>query len=180
MKTKVTLLIIAIAITTAVKAQTIYYEQSDELYMSAFVDPTFTDRGFQLGVEVTFKMDWGFATYGISHYEELDPSYTDMTLMGGVRFNAFSVDAVTYYAGPRIGLIEREGNIFPLMGGVAGFDVKIDRQGIFKIGLRAWADYCADQDPMKYGGYTSDNWLIKDPMFRENGALVFTWRLTEL
>lgn len=175
---KIIFLIVAILGINTIQAQYNFFEwnQDEEVLISARVDPTFNDNGFQIGLEITKELEWGWTSLGISYYEELQPSYTDLIGSGGINFHLFYTDAIKYYTGPRLGINVREGNPFPLMGYTTGFDIKII-DGV-RVGLRYFFDYRADQDPSKYGGNTKKNPIIfHNPMIVENTEFILTFKI---
>ena len=148
MKTLTTIILLLLAMTS--QAQFITLNQDEELFISGWVDPTFTDAGAQFGIEITKELEGGWVSAGISHYAALDPTYTDIVASGGINLHFFNYDAVKYYAGGRIGYVNREEySPHALIGAVWGFDYKLSslfnmREDI-RIGLRYYIDWRTDQ-----------------------------------
>lgn len=154
---------------------------SDEnAYVYSFLDPTFTDNGFQLGVGIKKNMNGFWASGELSNYfsQKRDRvGYTDLVGSFGMAINLFDYEPITYYAGARLGPVFRDGILHALAGGVLEFNVKVYRD--ISIGLRYWADYRTDQDNNAYGD--SDAYdggiLIDNPMIQENVAGVILIRI---
>ena len=149
--------------------------------VGTFVDPVawHKESGPQIGLEITKVMLWGWASVQVSHFEALTPVYSDLVGSGGINFNLFNYNPVRYYAGPRLGFMWREGNGFPLVGGVMGFDWRLSSKNAetkFHIGLRGWIDYREDQKNQFYGD--SDGYepgiITNNPLLQENGAIVIS------
>ena len=166
--------IMVMLVTFSSQAQGGFFElnQDEETFISGWVDPTFTDGGFQIGLEITKELEGGWVTFSLSHYEDLNPSYTDIVGSGGVNFHLFNTDAIKYYVGGRLGVEFREGNPHALIGFVGGADIKIDREGILRGGIRGWRDFRASQHEEFYGGKDDDQWV-------NNFALVLTVRIND-
>ena len=170
------LIIVAVILgINSTQAQSFFkWNDNEETFISLRLDPTFDDKGFQIGAEITKELLWGWVSMGISHYEELTPSYTDIVGSGGINFHLFNTDAVKYYAGTRIGTLLREGNPFPLVGFVVGIDIKLFDN--ISLGLRAFPDYRGDQAKPMYGG-KKDNLIWNNDNVVENGEILLTFRL---
>lgn len=149
----------------------------DYTQASIWVDPTVTDKGFQIGIDLQKVMRWGFVGASASYYEALEPNYADIVGFGGINFNLLHFEPVRYYGGLRAGALFREGNPYPLVGIIAGFDWEVAKG--FLIGLRGWIDYREDQKPQFYGDYSAykKGWITNNPLLQENGAVVvsFSW-----
>lgn len=148
----------------------------DYTQASFWVDPVawHKEGGPQIGLEITKVMRWGWVSASLSHFEALEPDYTDAVGSGGINFHLFGYDPVRYYAGIRLGFLWRAGNPYPLAGSVMGFDWKII--GDLSLGLRAWIDYREDQKNQFYGdsdGY-EPGLITNNPLLQENGAIVVT------
>lgn len=148
---------------------------------SVWVDPGTIGNGGapQIGMDIQKIMQWGWISASLSHYHALEPSYTDVVVSGGINFHAFNFDPVRYYTGPRGGFLNREGNWYPLVGGVAGFDWRINRPTaptIFHAGIRLWIDYREDQKNQFYGGDSAykRGLITNNPLLQENGAIVLS------
>jgi hypothetical protein len=148
----------------------------DHTQIGFWVDPTVTDKGFQLGVEIQKIMHWGFVGVSLSHYEALDPNYTDIVGFGGINFNLFAYEPVRYYGGIRAGALFRGSSFYPLVGIVAGFDWEV-LPGVL-LGLRGWIDHREDQKAQFYGDYSAykRGWITDNPLLQENGAIVVSFR----
>lgn len=176
-KTMITLFTVVAAMTIA-QAQFLHTEYTQA---SVWVDTgTFGNGGApQIGADIQKIMRWGWISVSLSHYQALEPNYTDVVVSGGVNFHLFNFDPVRYYAGPRLGYITREGHWYPMAGGVAGFDWRISRPSAatkLHIGARLWIDYREDQKNQFYGD--SDAYerglVTNNPLLQENGAIVFS------
>ena len=105
MKTKITLLALITLFATKKATSQIQVNEGDKEYFSTWIDPTFTDKGEQIGITYTMVSNWMFAEYSVSHYSTLKPSYTDLVVTWG---GAFKWGKLDFYTGVRIGLIYRE------------------------------------------------------------------------
>src|SRR5690606_7093113 len=171
---KLLIIVVVILGINSTQAQSFFkWNENEETFISLRIDPTFDDRGFQIGVELMKELEWGYASLGVSHYEELTPSYTDIVSSFGLNFHLFNTDAIKYYVGPRLGVLFREGNPFGLVGVVVGTDIKLFDN--ISLGLRAFPDYRADQDKPMYGG-TKDNYIWKNDNVVENVEVLLTFR----
>ncbi len=142
------------------------YGQNNSTQVGTWVDPTFTDGGFQLGIEITKLFDdIGWVSVGTSYYADLNPPYNDLVASGGLM--SYLANHKQYYGG-RIGIEYRRGQPYPLVGLVVGNEVYIDR--LLSIGLRVWRDYRSSQDKQFYGGSDNNKW-------RNNGALTLIFKL---
>ena len=189
MKTKVRISIVAAIIVSMLgiytmcaqgKKQIFFFNQDEELLFSAWVDPTFTDIGAQVGVEITKELLGGWVSGSISYYEALTPDYKDIVASGGINFHLFNYDGIKYYTGPRVGFVFRDTDFVfhALVGAVAGFDIKITPT--IRAGARVWVDYRTDQHNDFYGdsdAFESGPLGIKNPMMQENYAFVLSFKL---
>ena len=161
------------------QAQIIQFGQKEYPKASVWVDPvgSANEDGLHVGVDIQMTMNWGWVGGSISNFSALNGGYTDLVGSGGINLTLFRYTNINYYTGPRLGVIFREGNPFPLIGGTAGFDIRVSNSLL--VGLRAWADYRADQANQFYGdsdGYTP-GFITNSPLIQENGAIVisFSW-----
>jgi hypothetical protein len=153
----------------------------DETYtqINNFVDPTFTDNGFQIGLEIEKIMKWGYVNVSISHYQGLEIPYNDLVGSLGINYHLFQYSRIRYYNGFRLGYIKRE-RTFPMVGGVVGFDFKLKHDNEtkgFRIGFRLWIDYREGQKAQFYGDYDAykPGLITNTPLLQENGAFVFSY-----
>jgi len=167
---------IALLICSISSAQFLQVNDKEDAQIIAWLDPTFTDAGIHIGVEVNKQLLWGWVSLGVSHYEALNPSYTDLIGSGGFNFTMFEKQTIRIYTGPRIGVSYRDGNPYPLVGGVLGFEV--DFGNGFTGGLRGWIDWREDQKDEFFGDEDAYKpGLITDhPLLQENGAIVFGFK----
>lgn len=177
------ILILILFYSSIVNAQFIQFIDEEYTQISIWNDPvvTFQERMPQFGVDITKVMLWGWISASVSH-ANLNVGYTDLIGSGGFNLKLANYDPVRYYAGPRMGFIFREGNGFPLWGGVIGFDWRISRPHVatkFHIGARAWIDYREDQKDQFYGASAvyKPGLITNNPLLQENGAIVisFSW-----
>ncbi|MGR3218494.1 MAG: hypothetical protein ACUZ8H_01570 [Candidatus Anammoxibacter sp.] len=178
--------LISLALMTIISAsaQSPWFEFIDREYtqMTFMVDPTLTDKGAQIGIDIQKIMLWGFAGVSFSHYAALEPSYTDMVGFGGVNFHMFRNDRIRYYGGFRLGMNWRGQSVYPLIGLVCGIDIRLNstkyRTGLY-IGGRLWVDHREDQKNQFYGDDTAYNpgIIFSGPLSQENGAITIslTW-----
>lgn len=151
----------------------------DYTQVSVFMDPTITDNGYQIGGELQKIMHWGYVSIGATKYNGFEVSYTDVVGTLGLNFNLFNNKVIRYYSGLRLGLIWRETNPFPMVGGVVGCDIRLSKfyaNTKFHIGVRLWTDYREDQKNQFYGdssGYKK-GWVTNNPLLQENGAIVLS------
>ena len=182
------LLIIAICLVGLNSSAQFIFTDNDrdtgqETLLSTWTDPTLSDSGFQQGVEITKELMTGWVSLGVSNYLDLDRErvpYTDLVASGGLNWHMFSNDVIKYYGGGRGGIVMR-GDKQPhvLVGLVIGFDIKLDKRGLYRIGTRLWVDWRQDQKDQFFGD--SDAFepgiLFKNPISQENGAVVLTIKL---
>lgn len=141
-------------------------QQRHETKLGLWVDPTFTDGGFQLGMELTKQFDdIGWVSLGVSNYADLNPPYADIVFSGGLTSSLFGH---TQYYGPRIGIEYRRATPYPLVGFVVGNEIPIDH--LITLGFRVWRDYRSSQAKEFYGGSDGNKW-------RNNGALTLIFIL---
>lgn len=154
----------------------IEFNQDEEFKLSAWVDPTFDDAGFQFGIGIRKELEWGWVGVEASVYPELTPYYADLVGQGGIILNiGRNFDFLT---GPRLGLVARGDGYFPhaLIGFMGQFDWRFARGAT--VGVRLWLDYRTDQDDQFLGDSDAHEYLIfSNPMTQENGALVLTFDL---
>lgn len=134
------------------------FSNGDENYISGFVDPTFTDKGFQFGLTYTMKSDIVFAEYSISYYNALEPSYTDFTVTYGLALEIGKLDILT---GARLGFIWREQDDFAFLTG-GSMRLQYPVTDNIYIGVQGWIDMRTD---------------IGNDFIRENGALYLSYKL---
>ncbi len=164
-------------------AQLISGLQKESTLGSIYVDPTFNDKGFQVGLEISKTWSWGFASAAASTYETI--GYFDLVGTFGLNWHMFNTDLIRYYAGFRGGAIFRNSDDrghthFGMGGGVMGFDIRLTRWNadshVF-VGFRGWIDYREDQKNRFYGD--SDAYvrglITNNPLLQENGAIVFSF-----
>lgn len=135
----------------------------ENTFFSAFVDPTFTDRGAQYGISLTKEVLYGYMEVSASVYPELEPTYFDMVFSFGM---SLEKNRFTFHTGPRAGMELRGGGPF-LMFGYQGRLLFRLTDNIY-FGGKLWLDYRYSQDPQFYG--------VGD-MIRENGAFVLSIKL---
>ncbi|GAA3651559.1 hypothetical protein [Flavivirga jejuensis] len=170
------IVLLLVIVSTIANAQFI---DKDYTQVSVFIDPTITDNGFQIGGEIQKIMHWGYASIGASTYNGFEVAYTDLIGTIGINFNLFNNNVVRYYSGFRMGLIWRETNPFPMVGGALGFDMRLSKfysKTQFHIGLRLWTDFREDQKDQFYGdsnGYKK-GLITNNPLLQENGAIVLS------
>lgn len=137
-----------------------------------FVDPTFTDAGFQFGAFTTLVMHWGYIEVSASTYPKLGGvGYTDLVAGLGVNGHFGGFEPIRSYAGLRLGRIWREaGGGYNLAGGAIGIDWEILDN--FFIGVMLFTDYREDQANRAYGD--SDAYkrglVTNNPLLQENGV----------
>jgi len=163
MKTQHLFLIIVIILLSlfAIKTATaqVQFNQDEDQYFSTWIDPTFSDRGEQIGITYTMEGDATFAEYSISHYSALRPSYTDITVTYGVVVNFGNLDL---YTGARLGAIYREkDNIFALAGLMSRIQYPVVKGKLY-LGAQLWFDYRGD---------------LTNDFVRGNTSFYFTYKL---
>lgn len=166
MKTKVRIFtLLAFIASYTVTAQ---FNQDEDFYASLFIDPTFTDKGFQFGVDITKELEWGFVSVSASTYPELKDGYFDIVGTPGLAFNFF--ESLTIYGGGRMGFVFRGGNVYPLVGMSLRFQVKIIDN--VSIGLMFWVDHREDQKDEFYGDSDAykEGLIFTGTLSQENGA----------
>lgn len=167
MKPKVTLILFLFSL--GVSAQ---FNNDEDLTASVFVDPTFTDEGFQFGIQVRKELIWGWVGIEASHYGSLNPPYTDIVGSGGM---ALEFKPVSILLGPRAGVMYRGQSPYPLIGLISIFEIQIIEN--VRVGFRLWVDHREDQKDQFYGdsdAYTP-GLIFTGPLAQENGAAVLTW-----
>lgn len=160
MKKGITLLLIILFALFCIKKATgqIKFNADEEHFASAFVDPTFSDKGFQFGVSYLMEYNSVYSEYSISHYNALEPSYTDLVVGYGVVLNIGKADL---YTGGRIGFVYREKDNFAyLFGGSIRLQYPITDK--IHLGLQGWLDMRSD---------------LGNDLIRENGAIFLSIKL---
>jgi len=171
MKTLTLLLFLAIGVT--VKAQ-IKFNQDEDFKAIAFVDPTFDDAGFQIGLGIRKEMDWFWVGVETSTYQELNPAYYDIITQIGTILNWNKLDILL---GARGGVVFRANEPFPLGGLIMMLEYNITKQ--IAIGGRLYVDHREDQGNEAYGdsdGYI-EGIIFTNPESQENGAFVITFKI---
>lgn len=146
-----------------------------------FVDPTFTDAGYQIGIFATMVMNWGYIGVSASDYDGLGGvGYTDLVGELGLNGHFGGFEPIRAYAGFRLGYLWRGSNMFPLVGGVVGFDWRVskhDAEVDVYLGFKLWTDYRADQTKQFFGDYDAyERGLItNNPLLQENGAFLISF-----
>ena len=136
----------------------IQFNQDEDKYVSIWTDPTLSDNGFQIGGTFTMEYKAVFAEYSISHYNELNPSYTDIVVGYGLVLNVFKADL---YIGGRLGFIYREkDNIAGLTGGMMRLQYPVTKR--LYLGIQFWIDARTD---------------LGNDFVRENGGFYVSFRL---
>lgn len=146
----------------------------EDFYFTTFIDPTFSDAGFQVGLGIRKELLGGWVGLEASTYPDLNGiGYWDLVAQGGI---AFEMGKTTLLAGARIGRIEREGNPFGLAGAILQIEVEIVN-GVL-VGGRLWLDYREDNKNSFYGDSDGHTYLIfSNPLLQENGAFTLTFLL---
>lgn len=150
------------------------FNQDEDLMLTGIVDPTFTDRGFQYGIQVRKELLWGWVGLETTRYESLNPVYHDLVASGGVSIHPWA-EEVTIYGGPRAGVLWRGKDKYPVAGIGLGVDVELIDN--IRAGVRLWIDHREDQKDEFYGdssGYERGI-LTNNSLLQENGALTLTW-----
>lgn len=176
------LFLIIVLFSYTAKAQFITVPEDDiNTQFGIYIDPTFTDKGAQIGVFATMVMNFGYVGFSASNYNDLnDVGYTDLSGEIGLNFHLFRFEPVRYYTGFRLGTIWREKNPFPLVGGVIGFDYRVSREYAsvkMYLGVKLWTDYREDQKNQFYGdsdGYKR-GFITNNPLLQENGAVTVSF-----
>lgn len=165
MKTLFTTLLICMTLSlTAQDAESTSIMNKDEnTFLSAFIDPTFTDRGAQYGITLTKEVLWGYIETSASVYPELEPTYFDLVFSGGL---AIEKNRFTFHTGPRAGMELRGGGPFLMLGYQGRLLFRLT-ENIY-IGGKLWLDYRYSQDK---------EWLGNGDMLRENGAFIISIKL---
>lgn len=135
----------------------------ENTFLSAFIDPTFTDRGVQYGISLTKEVLYGYIEASASVYPELEPTYFDLVFSGGL---AIEKNRFTFHTGPRAGMELRGGGPFLMLGYQARLLFQITEH--IYIGGKLWLDYRYSQDSQFYGS---------GDMLRENGAFYLAIKL---
>lgn len=171
MKTNLTTILAIVLVVFSTYAQGLKLNDDEEFYFVSFADPTFTDQGFQFGAGVRKELLGGWVGVEASTYPDLKGvGYWDFVGQGGI---AFEIGKTTLLAGGRIGRLDREGNPFPLVGGILQIEVEIFK-GV-SVGGRLWIDYREDNKNEFYGDSDGHTYIIfSNPLLQENGAFVIT------
>lgn len=181
MKTKVTILKIAIVVVLLLQSMFLFaqtgFNKDEELFVSAWVDPTFDDKGFQFGADITKEMEWFFLSASMSTYPELEDGYVDLVFTPGLAFNFFENQNFTLYGGGRVGAILRGGDPYGILGMSFRLQVKIWKE--LYAGIMLWVEHRSDQEDNAYGD--SDGYqpgiIFKGPLTQENGAGFITFKI---
>lgn len=169
MKTKVTILFLLLS--SVLFSQ---FNKDEDLLITIIADPTFEDRGVQYGVQLRKELLWGWTGLELTRYEQLNPVYQDLVASGGICVHPW-VERITIYAGPRLGVLWRGKNKYPLAGVGIGIDVDLTKD--IRIGGRLWIDHREDQKDEFFGdssGYERGI-ITNNPLLQENGAFTITW-----
>lgn len=175
-------IILTLAFCSFANAQFITVPEDDiNTQFGIFVDPTFTDKGAQIGAFATMVMNWGYVGASFSNYNNLNGiGYTDLAGELGLNWHLFNFEPVRYYAGFRGGTLWRGTSPYPLVGGVVGFDWRVSARWAdvdVYIGVKLWTDYREDQKAQFYGDYDAyERGLItNNPLLQENGAITLSF-----
>lgn len=175
MKTKILYLLLLMS--CLCNAQFITVPEDDiNTQFGFFIDPTFTDKGAQLGAFATMVMNWGYVGASVSNYNNLNKiGYSDLVGELGLNCHLFNFEPVRYYGGFRLGVLWRSKYSYPLAGAVIGFDWRVTRRDApvdIYLGVKLWSDYREDQKNQFFGD--SDAYkrglVTNNPLIQENGA----------
>lgn len=157
-------------------SQVIDFNKDEDLTLSIVVDPTPEDRGFDLGVEIKKELLWGWVSGTLSHYDALNPAYTALVGSGGLNWNFIS-ENVTLFVGGRAGTSLREDNVYPLLGGVIGFEIEV-LEGL-RVGAKHWYDYREDNKDEFYGDSDAFKGGLynRNPLMQENYGVTLVFEL---
>lgn len=163
------LLINSLSIIAQAEKQTLF-NNDEEFFGSVFIDPTFTDPGFQYGVEVLKEMQWFFVAAAVSQYPELEDGYTDLNFTVGMVMNFFHNQNLTIYSGAGGGANFRGGDPYGMMHLSLKLHLKI-KDNVY-LGLKFWVDHREDQKDEFYGDSDGHKkgLIFKGPLSQENGA----------
>lgn len=161
---KITLIISILFLATNLFGQEKSIFNDDEnTFLSAFIDPKFEDSGEQYGVTLTKEVIWGYIETSFSTYQKLNPPYYDLIFSGGL---ALEKNKFTLHTGPRAGFEVRDGGPFLIWGYQGRLLFKLSER--FYVGGKLWLDYRYSQDKQFLGN---------GDMIRENGSLIISYKL---
>lgn len=126
--------------------------------VSLVVDPSASikEDGLNLIGEIGLVSYWKYVSMTVQEFTALEGGYLDAVGEFGINMTSDRYDTIRYYAGGRLGFVNRGSYIYPLAGVEAGLDVNFER-GIF---LRVAATYDYRVDTKYTGG---------DPIMRGSG-----------
>ena len=166
-------LLLLLLFTTSLTAQ---LNTDEEAFVTLWADPTFTDSGFQVGAEIKKEMNWFYVSAGVSYYESLNPSYTDLVATIGVAGHP-GIEKITLYLGQRLGALYRASDPYGLYGWIFEVTYKINEW--ISAGARVWIDYREDQKNEFYGdsGGYERGLITNSTLLQENGAIEIIFSL---
>src|SRR5690606_12393911 len=164
MKTKVTLLKIAIAIVllmnvTLVTAQ-FRFGDAEGFAASLYVDPgaSIKEKGLDIGADIEYQ-GAVFVKAGIESFAELPGNYFDIHAAVGPRFTIGEKERITLYTGLRGGIVWRNGAHNPIGGFEGGIDYLLP-SGIF-VGVNGSYIYRGDMKAMQWPEIWRENFYLR-------------------
>lgn len=156
------------------------WKKGNHEFINAFIDPTFTDQGAQFGASYTSiyegKKFSSFAEIGLSHYNKLDPTYTDLVVTYGP---ALSFKKLDILIGGRFGLIYRGTSQHLNRGETSAggdYTTRVHIYGLFGASIRL--QYPISKKLYFGAQYWYDARQDLDNNFiRENGAFFISFKL---
>lgn len=170
--------ILALFLVVFVAAQCLgQFNKDEETFVSLFIDPTFTDPGFQFGGEILKEMQWGYVYAQLSTYPELQDGYIELIASPGLAFSFFPNQNLQVYGGGRIGANWRGGNPYAMIG--MGIRINIKLTDRLYCGLQLCVDHREDQKDQFYGDSSGhkEGLIFTGPLSQESGMGFITFKL---
>ncbi len=142
------LLILTILIYTQTSISQIRFVDKEYSTASILVDPSASikEQGINLVAELELVSRVKYVKVNTQVFTALDGGYLDLTGGVGINLTIGKFDAIRQYTGIRLGFINREIYIYPLVGLETGLDYNINN---IIIKIRCTSDYRSD---FKYSG----------------------------
>jgi len=107
------------------------------------IDPyaSYKEKGLNIGAEIEY-CGLVYTRASLTYFGALNVKYIDAIGAFGINFTSGTFENIRYYAGGRLGIINREGNVYPTMGCESGIDFKITDN--ITLGIRTTLDKRSD------------------------------------
>ena len=141
--------LLAFLLWCALLATTLTFSQSnfrlnkvESFNLALVIDPSASIKksGLNIGAEIEYNYLM-YIRVSVTSFSSLKGGYVDFIGAGGLNFTSGYFNQLRYYAGGRLGIINRGGNGYPTAGIEAGIDYTVGR---LVLGIRATRDKRAD------------------------------------